>query len=116
MGILVPAALLPSAFITMLFFDDLDSPLANLLFFWLASLFCAAINFAIKKHRSATCEEVAWENKKTGKVKILPAKRHVNNKTGEEFITIIEDSFFFIPVRFWFAIYAVLGVCYYILK
>jgi uncharacterized protein YacL len=113
LGILVPLVIVPAYFLTTFILNDINHPFANPLLFWMASPFCLALSFAIKKYRRATCDEAITENKRTGKEKVVLVKRHTNKKTGEVFETIMEDSFFFIPVRFWFVVCIVLGACYY---
>jgi hypothetical protein len=116
-GLCVLLALVPAAFAVSHVNNFFITPInSNALLFWLASPLCILINLAIQKYRRATCDEAVIENSKTGKQKFVLVKGHTNKKTGEYFETIVEDSFFFIPVKYWFLACIIIGALYYFLQ
>ena len=108
-GILIPVVFLLGTGIVVGLFPMAGEATGNVYVYGMITLLSFGLDLLVKKRRSATCEVHVEVNEKTGKSKAQYYKR-----VGIGQLRLVEDSFFWIPLRIWPYIFAVLGIVMFV--
>ena len=115
-GFLIPVVFLMGTGIVVWLFPPMAQYTGNVYIYGMITLLSFGLDWLVKKRRNATCEVHTEVNEKNGRTKTRYYKRKADRGTGGAYLFPVEDSFFWIPLRIWPYVFAVLAIVMFVVS